>query len=877
MTGPLPLTTMLAAFLLLFVLSSTVHGLSGWEQATLPNTNTAELVEGLRRHWNKNNGTISADLSHRDLIIGGFPAQKNRYSYFAYVVMMGLDNQPVSTCGGVLVYTDFVLTSAHCYVPRNDAGTLGGVLILPNYYLNNALLVLLNDAISVNRVFWPSDYRSEETTNFVYNDLALMRLTEAVPDTTAETVSWNTNPLVPEDLAVVRMLGQGLTGPPDGDSKQPDTLQEVDLKVVAFDDCNDADSYNGKIENENMICVLGIGAVRHSFLVSLSLFAVSHAFFVQKGTCLGDSGGPGFIPGTDASSDLVVGIISFASPTCVAPDKPTVLARVSSWSNRIEATICGFSEHLEDPMPPYCDTQAPTASPIPAIPSGDTQAFLAEYRLQPQGDCNAGRVLFDLECMAESEVLVVVSSDDNPVGCRYTGMTTATCSATPLAGRFTVTFLCQGPSGANLLAKASSYEQDAGCRGSGSMLTVMNVYAVCDFLQDEMRYVPIDGAMACDPPQFFFETETQDFCAIFFDCVGSCLGDQPALAASVTSVPADCHEISDRINLTRPPTTTSTPTVMPSTLPSISPSELPTLLPTSVPSLVPSVSIVPSQAPTRRPSFGACFSATSTVDVKNKGQIPMHELQIGDEVKTGPDNTYSLFYSFAHKAADVSTDFVQIHTDSSLQTSPLELTGNHMVLVGEQFIPASLVREGDTLVLGSGGTARVVRVGTVWRIGVYSPFTHTGTIVVNGVVASSFVAFHDSAFVMVGNVKTPFSYQWVGLRFETIHRLTCQLALDWCRDERYTEDGLSYWVSGPGKATKWLMRQHSLVVGLLLVPIFTLLNVLWLFESLALGIIQINVDGIWVAATAVLGGIVFLLMSVEKKLAVKWGTGKICK
>jgi hypothetical protein len=138
-----------------------------------------------------------------------------------------------------------------------------------------------------------------------------------------------------------------------------------------------------------------------------------------------------------------------------------------------------------------------------------------------------------------------------------------------------------------------------------------------------------------------------------------------------------------------------------------------------------------------------CFSLTSTVLTKNEkdGTImskSMEDLQVGDYVLTHGSETYEPVYARAHFHPTKITPFLQIHTTEG--TSPLEVSPGHLIYVfGKNHpVPASMVKIGDMLVNGtSNGSMIVTKIETVHKNGFLAPLTPGGTIVVNGVLAST--------------------------------------------------------------------------------------------------------------------------------------------
>lgn len=89
--------------------------------------------------------------------------------------------------------------------------------------------------------------------------------------------------------------------------------------------------------------------------------------------------------------------------------------------------------------------------------------------------------------------------------------------------------------------------------------------------------------------------------------------------------------------------------------------------------------------------------------------------------------------------------FVQIYTSAN-KKNPLEMSPDHVIVVDSKSdhpIRAATVQVGD--VLNGETKMEVTKIGTVPRKGVYAPPTPSGTIVVNGVVSSSYISLQNSA------------------------------------------------------------------------------------------------------------------------------------
>ena len=297
-----------------------------------------------------------------------------------------------------------------------------------------------------------------------------------------------------------------------------------------------------------------------------------------------------------------------------------------------------------------------------------------------------------------------------------------------------------------------------------------------------------------------------------------------------------------------------------------------TLAPTT--SQAPTTTATPSMAPTRRQTK-FCFSHASTVDIEGKGATAMRDVQIGDRVLTA-NRVYESVYSFGHRAEEQTTKFLQLHVvpndddndnhnrnkNNNTGLSFLELTDEHMLFVEgyQQPIPASWVKEGDRVhwISKNDDGEQLVTVKDIRQIvrkGSFAPFTPSGTIVVNELLASTFVGFQDSPVLKIGGYQTSIPYQTLAHLFETPHRLICAnpvLFDKMCRFEAYSSGGVSQWVYLPLQFTLWLV-QHldeeksvfapALFCGLAIVaiPFIAVLLALRFVEMVCTGVYGLSV------------------------------------
>jgi hypothetical protein len=240
---------------------------------------------------------------------------------------------------------------------------------------------------------------------------------------------------------------------------------------------------------------------------------------------------------------------------------------------------------------------------------------------------------------------------------------------------------------------------------------------------------------------------------------------------------------------------------------------------------------VPTSAPTASSGSPAtpiiCFSGDCELEVENKGPTKMTDLTLGDAVKVS-DNKYEPIYSFGHKNGEAFAEFFQIVTEGDRK--PLEISKDHMVK-GEsgRSVPASMIKIGDMLVTGSGNLVAVKAIRTVVRQGIYAPFTEFGSIIVNDIVSSIYIAYQDSEYLKVAGVETPFTYQWLAHTFNSAHRLAVMVGFT---GETYTDAGVSRWVDIPQKCGSWLLDQHAIVAFGILVPSIALFGFVSVLEAL---------------------------------------------
>lgn len=231
-----------------------------------------------------------------------------------------------------------------------------------------------------------------------------------------------------------------------------------------------------------------------------------------------------------------------------------------------------------------------------------------------------------------------------------------------------------------------------------------------------------------------------------------------------------------------------------------------------------------------------CFSERATVELRgHKAPVSIRDLQVGDQVLTA-DNRYSPVYAFGHRNLRKEASFVRLET----REKTLELTGDHLVFLNGKKNPvrADTIQENDVL-RGKHAGLKVFSVKHVDREGVYAPFTPDGTLVVNGILASSYVSFDPTSKenVNLRNGMGIISHQAFAHMGLSPFRLLCQgmpvtFSANICQVND-DDDGLPLYVSVAIALMRRFQRCQSMFIqSILLTCIFAVTGSCFLFESI---------------------------------------------
>jgi len=222
-----------------------------------------------------------------------------------------------------------------------------------------------------------------------------------------------------------------------------------------------------------------------------------------------------------------------------------------------------------------------------------------------------------------------------------------------------------------------------------------------------------------------------------------------------------------------------------------------------------------------------CFSEISTVQVENLGSVTMKKLQLGARVLT-QSGTYEPVYAFGHKNPTKTAEFLQLQTAAS----SLEMTGGHLVFLEGKTNPvrADSIKVGDVL---QGENAKVTKIGSVQRDGVYSPLTPSGTVVVDGIVASSYISLQKDSNEFVelqGGFSTFMSFHDGIHMVLSPYRMFC-MGVSSSLGNAYTEDGIPVFASYGMDLAKWANNQNVVVQFFLFLAVGALAGAFMFVEN----------------------------------------------
>jgi secreted trypsin-like serine protease len=275
-------------------------------------SNSVSFSHSIASNNNQSLNHKRRSLRIKKRIIGGKLTVPTQYPYFTYLEIFYRSSNGL--CGGSLVAPDMVLTAAHCIHPSN--GIIYRILAKVNYTQNTGNLTGYEYVRNVRKQIPFPKYDILRNSG----DVALLLLDQPVIG--VPLIKLNAISRTPSVGQPLTMIGFGDTS--NGKREFPKYLLEVSVSTVSQKDCNDENSYEGKIIETDMICA-------------------GNTSSGGKDACGGDSGGPLLVTGRSILDDIQVGISSFGEE-CGRPDFPGVYTRVSTYLPWIQDMICQVSQ-----------------------------------------------------------------------------------------------------------------------------------------------------------------------------------------------------------------------------------------------------------------------------------------------------------------------------------------------------------------------------------------------------------------------------------------------------------------------------------------------------------------------------------------------------
>jgi len=153
-------------------------------------------------------------------------------------------------------------------------------------------------------------------------------------------------------------------------------------------------------------------------------------------------------------------------------------------------------------------------------------------------------------------------------------------------------------------------------------------------------------------------------------------------------------------------------------------------------------------------------------------------------------------------------------------------------------VRAGSVQVGDKLVGLDASSVKVIQRTIISKEGIYAPLTASGRIVVNGLMASSYISLQKEAVMYSqlgadGWLELPLSQQDLCHYWMAPLRMMCTAShankAAFC--DRHDSEGYLHWVSLGIRLLRWLERQYLVVQIILLAAAVVALGILALIED----------------------------------------------
>jgi hypothetical protein len=125
----------------------------------------------------------------------------------------------------------------------------------------------------------------------------------------------------------------------------------------------------------------------------------------------------------------------------------------------------------------------------------------------------------------------------------------------------------------------------------------------------------------------------------------------------------------------------------------------------------------------------------------------MDKLSLGDMVRTG-EGIYEAIYGWAHRDNDTVAEYLLLYTKNT--PGSLEVTSEHLLFVPgpNHFVAAGDLQVGDLVATGDAADpfAAITKIQSASRNGLYAPLTPSGTLIVDGIKTSCYIAVQGDLF-----------------------------------------------------------------------------------------------------------------------------------
>lgn len=209
-------------------------------------------------------------------------------------------------CGGSIIAEDLILTAAHC-LEDVDGENPGFQVRVGAHSLSDGS----GQAIEVDKTYTNQEYPD------LSKDIAVLKLKSKITDENSAVIKLADQSFFDATIAPGTPLYVSGWGTLSSDGDSPDKLMEVKVPFVSNEVCNQAEAYNGIIQDTEICAGLQKGG---------------------KDSCQGDSGGP--LVFQRGNEFVQVGVVSWGDG-CALEDKYGVYADVAALRGWIDNAVAG--------------------------------------------------------------------------------------------------------------------------------------------------------------------------------------------------------------------------------------------------------------------------------------------------------------------------------------------------------------------------------------------------------------------------------------------------------------------------------------------------------------------------------------------------------